>query len=166
MRLSFHITVTCATLVLATPFTVAAQNSQKPVATVNGEPIYEQELMPVAGPSLLELRNQEYKLKSDALDKLVLKKLLEAEAKKKGVTAEELLKKEVDSKIAEPSDDEAKGYYLAGKNTTTLPFDQVKSQIKRLLKTSEIDQAREQYVDSLRAKANVAVLLRPSFRSA
>jgi len=161
MRLGFHITVTCATLVLATPFTVAAQNSQKPVATVNGEPIYEQELMPVAGPSLLELRNQEYKLKSDALDKLVLKKLLEAEAKKKGVTAEDLLKKEVDSRIAEPSDDEAKGYYLAGKNTTTLPFDQVKSQIKRLLKTSEIDQAREQYVDSLRAKAKVTVLLRP-----
>ena len=31
----------------------------------------------MAGPSLLELRNQEYKLKSDALDKLVLKKLLE-----------------------------------------------------------------------------------------
>jgi len=161
MRLGFRITVSCATLVLAAPLTVEAQNSQKPIATVNGEPIYDQEVMSVAGPSLLELRNQEYKLKSDALDRLVLKKLLEAEAKKKGVTAEELLKQEVDSKIAEPSDDEAKGYYLAGKNTTTAPFDQIKSQIKRLLKTSEIDQAREQYVDSLRAKAKIAVLLRP-----
>src|SRR5215471_9936860 len=60
MRLGFHITVTCATLVLAAPLAVEAQNSQKPVATVNGEPIYDQELMSVAGPSLLELRNQEY----------------------------------------------------------------------------------------------------------
>ena len=117
--------------------------------------------MSVAGPSLLELRNQEYKLKSDALDKLVLKKLLEDEAKKKGLTAEELLEKEVDSKIAEPSDDEARGYYLAGKDATTLPFDQIKSQVKRLLKGTEIQQAREKYADSLRAKADVTVLLRP-----
>jgi protein-disulfide isomerase len=157
----FRVTLLCAVLVLAAPLVATAQNSSKPVATVDGQPIYDQELMSVAGQSLLELRNQEYKLKSEALDKLVLKKLLEAEAKKQGVTAEELLKQEVDRKIAEPSDDEAKAYYLAGKNATTLPFDQIKSQIKQLLRASEIEQAREEYIASLRAKADVTVLLRP-----
>ena len=159
-RFGFRITLTCATLVLAAPLILTAQNSPSPIATVDGQPIYEDELMSVAGPNLLELQNQEYKAKSDALDKLVLKKVVEAEAKKKGLTTEELLKQEVDSKVAEASDDEAKGYYLAGKNQTTLAFDQVKSQVKRLLRNSEIEQAREKYADSLRAKANVAVLLR------
>jgi protein-disulfide isomerase len=158
---SFRITLPCAMLALAAPLILTAQNSPNPVATVDGQPIYEEELMSVAGTTLLELRNQEYKVKSDALDKLVLRRLIEAEARKKGLTAEEFLQREVDSKVAEPSDDEAKGYYLAGRNQTTLPFDQVKSQVKQLLKNSEIQQAREKYADSLRVKADVAILLRP-----
>src|SRR5262249_48579595 len=159
MMFGFRVTLTCVALVLTAPLLASAQNSSKPVATVDGQPIYDGELMSVAGQSLLELRNQEYKLKSEALDKLVLKKVLDAEAKKKGVTADELLRQEVDRKIAEPSDDEAKGYYLAGKNATTLPFDQIKPQIKQLLRARDIEQAREEYIASLRARADVAVLL-------
>ena len=135
--------------------------SDEPVATVGGRPIYERDLMPIAGPNLFELRKQEYKVKSDALNQFIRKKLIEVEAKKKAVSPEELLKQEVDTKIAEPSDDEAKGYYLAVKNESSLPFEQVKSQVKQLLKNSEIQQAREKYADSLRDKAEVSIRLQP-----
>jgi len=134
----------------------------EPIAIVAGQPIFEQDLMSVAGPSLLELRKQEYKLKSDALNQSIRKKLIEVEAKKKGLSTEELLKQEVDSKIAEPSEDEAKGYYIAVKSQTTLPFDQIKSQVKHLLRTAEVEQAREKYADSLRDKAEVSILLQTS----
>ena len=117
--------------------------------------------MSAAGPGLLDLRKQEYKLKSDALNQAIRKKLVEVEAKKKGLSAEELLKQEVDSKIAEPSDDEAKGYYLALKNETSFPFEKVKSQAKQLLKKAELDQARAQYADSLRDTAEISILLHP-----
>jgi protein-disulfide isomerase len=147
-------------LVLGCPLTSSAQDSQKLLATVDGQPIYEQDLMSVAGPSLVGLRDQEFKVKSDALNQLMRQKLIEAEAKKKGLTAEELVKQEVDSQIAEPSDDEAKGYYLAAKNESSLTFEEIKGQIKQLLRTAEIQQAREKYVESLRAKANVSVRLR------
>jgi protein-disulfide isomerase len=143
-----------------TPLILGAQSSQSPIATVNGQAIYEDELISVAGPSLLELRNQEYKIKSDALEKLVIKKLFEVEAKKKGLTVEQLLQQEVDAKIPDPSDDEAKGYYLAGKDQSTLPFNDIKDQVKRLLKALEIQQARQNYADALRAKAEIAVMLR------
>src|SRR5216683_1734436 len=83
----------------------------EPVAVVAGQPIYDQDLISAAGRSLLDLRKQEYKLKSDVLNQAIRKKLVEVEAKKRGLSAEELLKKEVDSKIAEPSDGEAKSYY-------------------------------------------------------
>lgn len=138
-----------------------AQQLQTVVATVDGQPIYEQDLMSVAGPNLLELRKQEFKAKSDALDSIIRKKLVEEAAKKKGLTAEELLKQEVDAKIPEPSDDEARGYYLAMKSSTSLPFEQIKAQVKRVLRNSEIQQAREKYTDSLREEARIAILLQP-----
>lgn len=138
---------------------LSAQGSQKLIANVNGQPIYEQDLISVAGPSLFGLREQEFKVKSDALNQLILQKLIEAEAKKKGVTTEELLKQEVESKVPEPSDEEARGYYFAAKNQTSLSFDEIKPQIKQLLRAAEIQQAREKYGDSLRARANVSVLL-------
>jgi protein-disulfide isomerase len=158
---NFRVTFVCTAVILAAPLILPAQDSQKPLATVEGQPVYEQDLMSVAGPNLLELRNQEYKVKSDALTKLIRKKILEAEAKKKGLTTEELLKQEVDSKISDPSDAEARGYYFAAKSQTTLSFDDVKPQIKQLLKNAEIQQAREKYADSLREKAEVSILLQP-----
>jgi protein-disulfide isomerase len=133
----------------------------EPAAIVAGEPIFERDLMSVAGPNLLELRKQEYKIKSDALNQAIRKKLLEVEAKKRGLSTEALLKQEVDSKIAEPSDDEARGYYLAVKNETTIPFEQIKSQVKQLLKNTETEQAHAKYADSLRDKVEVSILLHP-----
>src|SRR5436309_15533975 len=162
-----HAMFICAGLMLSAPLMLSGQDSQKPdsqrpLATVAGQPIYEQDLMSVAGPGLLDLHKQEYKLKSDALDKVIRKKLIEVEAKERGLSAEELLKQEVDSKISEPSDDEAKGYYLAVKAQTTLAFDDVKAQVKQLIKNNEIQQARDKYADSLRDKSEVSILLQPS----
>jgi protein-disulfide isomerase len=133
----------------------------EPIAIVDGQPIYEQDLMSVAGPSLLDLRKQEYKLKSEALNQSIRRKLIEVEAKKKGLSTDELLKQEVDSKISDPSDDEAKGYYLAVKNETSLPFEQIKSQVKELMRSAEVEQARERYADSLRDRVSVSILLQP-----
>src|SRR5213593_3909400 len=158
----FHAMLICAGLMLSAPLILSAQDSQKPLATVAGQPIYEQDLMSVAGPGLLDLRKQEYKLKSDALDIVIRKKLIEVEAKKRGLSTEELLKQEVDSKISEPSDDEAKGYYFAVKAQTSLAFDDVKAQVKQLIKNNEIQQARDKYADSLRDKSEVSILLQPS----
>jgi protein-disulfide isomerase len=134
---------------------------EEPVAVVDGQPISEQDLLSAVGPGLLDLRKQEYKLKSDALNQSIRKKLIDIEAKKKNLSTEELLKQEVDSKISDPSDDESKGYYLALKDQTTLPFDQIKGQVKQLLKNAEIELAREKYADSLRDKTEVSILLRP-----
>lgn len=158
------LTLSFCWLALATvayPQEKSQTGSEKPIAVAAGQPIYEQDLMSVAGASLLDLHKQEYKAKKDALNQLIRKKLIEAEAKRKGLSTEELLKQEVDSRIAEPSDDEAKGYYLAVKSETTLPFDQIKPQVKQLLKNAEVEQARQKYADSLRDKAEVSIALQP-----
>jgi len=56
--------------------------ANEPVAFVAGQPIYEKDLMSVAGPSLLDLHKQEYKTKSDALNQLIRGELIEVEAKR------------------------------------------------------------------------------------
>jgi protein-disulfide isomerase len=151
----------CAGLVVAAALVSLAQNPQDPIATIEGQPIYEQDLMSVAGPRLLDLHKQEYNVKREALDSLIRRKVVEAEAKKKGLTVDELLKQEVDSKIPEPSEAEAKGYYLAARSSSTLPFEELKPQLKQLMRNAEIEQARQSYADSLRAKVDVSILLQP-----
>jgi len=87
-----------------------AQVDDHLLATVEGQPIYDQDLLAVAGGQLIDLRNQEYRVKTEALETLIRARLLEAEAKKKGVSSDKLLKKEIDSKVHEPSDDEARAF--------------------------------------------------------
>lgn len=153
--------LTCVGLLLAAPLVLPGQNADEPIATIDGHAVYEQDLMSVAGPKLLELRKQEYQVKRDALDSLIRRKLVEAEAKKKGLTVDALLKEEVDSKILEPSDAEARGYFLAARNANSLSFEELKPQLKQIMRSAEIEQAREKYANSLRANVDVAILLQP-----
>lgn len=143
------------------PAVQGAQSNSPPIALVDGQPIYNVDLAGPAAAQILQIQQQEYNLESQALDALVRQKVVEIEAKKQGLTADQLYQKEVDSKIADPSDDEARGYYLAAKSQVTLPFTSVEPQIKRLLKQAEIQEAREKYADALRAKADVTILLPP-----
>ena len=130
----------------------------EPLATVAGQPIYEQDLQPAVGSKLLQLHNQEYQLKSGALQDVIRQKLMEAEAKRRGVSTEKL-QEEIDSKVPEPSEAEVEGYYLAVKNQLNQSFDEIKPQIQKALKALKTQQARQDYADSLRSKSEVVVLL-------
>jgi len=134
---------------------------KQPVATVGGQAIYDEELLPTVQGQLFPLRNQEYEIKKRALDSLIEQKLLEAVAKKKGIETEKLLVQEVDSKVPEPGDAEVQAYYLAQKDRLNRPFDEIKPQISQALKQAKIQQARQDYLKSLRSGNEVVVLLSP-----
>ncbi len=138
-----------------------AEAGDPPIATVAGEPIYEHDLEGATAAQMLQIHQEEYKIESKALDALIRKKLVENEAKKQGMTVEQLYQKEVDSKVPDPSEAEVKGYYFAVKNQVNEPFEKVEPQLAKVVKALEIQQAREKYADSLRAKANVSILLQP-----
>src|SRR6266705_3243455 len=114
--------------------TSAAQNAEtpkpkQPVATVDGQAIYDEDLASSVQGQLLPLRNQEYEIKRKALDSLIEQKMLEAAAKKNGLTTEKLLDQEVNSKVQDPSDAELEGYYF-GLGRATLPFAEVKAKLQ------------------------------------
>jgi protein-disulfide isomerase len=128
-----------------------------PVATVDGQTIYEDDLLPSIQGQLMPLRKQEYDIKKKALDDAILQKLLDNAAKKKGITTDQLLAQEVDSKISEPSDAEVEGFYLATRSSR--PLSEVQPQIKQALKQAKIQQVRDRYIKSLRDGSNVVVEL-------
>src|SRR5258708_17950727 len=133
--------------------TSVAQNAEtpkpkQPVATVDGQPIYDEDLAPSVEGQLQPLRNQEYEIKRKALDNLIEKKMLEAAAKKKGLTTEKLLDQEVNSKVPDPSDGELEGYYV-GLGRVTLPFVEVKDKLRDAYKQAKIQQARLNYLKTL-----------------
>src|ERR1700692_4921735 len=72
-----------------------AKPAKEPIAMVAGQPIYEDELLPSVAPKLFSLRSQEYQVKKQALEPLIDQKLLEAEAKKKGISTDKLLEQQV-----------------------------------------------------------------------
>src|SRR5260370_434148 len=76
-----------------------AAKSNQPVATVAGQTIYEDDLLPTIQGQLLPLRNQEYEIKKKALDNLIDQKLLEKTAEAKDLATDQLLEQEVEPVI-------------------------------------------------------------------
>src|SRR5207245_10465765 len=119
-----------------------------------------QELLETVGPQQsMQLRMQEYEAKSKALDSLIRLKLVQAEAKKRGIPAEKLIEQEVESKVPDPTDAEVEAYFW-GQNRAGATLEQVKEEYRASLKQLKLRKAREVYADSLRAKIDVSVLLR------
>lgn len=150
-------------LLLLSTLSVTAAYSQEnsksePIAIIAGQPLYENELLPLIKPQLRQLQAQEYLIKSNALDDLISLRLLEAEAKRRGVTSEELLRQQVESKTMEPTDAEVEAFYLGQKDRR--PFDEIKAQVRETLKETRIQQTRLAYLKELREKAAVSILLR------
>src|ERR1700747_979518 len=128
--------------------TAETPKPKQPVATVDGQPLYDEDLAPSVEGKLQRLRNQEYEIKRKALDNLIEQKMLEAAAKKKGLTTEKLLDQEVNAKVSDPSDAEGEGYYY-GLGRVTKPLADVKTQLRDSLKQTKIRQVRENYMKSL-----------------
>src|SRR6266404_8997933 len=155
LALLFCISAVFATASLAQ--NAATAKPKQPVATVDGQPIYDEDMASSVEGQLQPLRNQEYEIKRKALDNLIEQKILDAAAKKKGLTTEKLLDQEVNSKVPDPSDAELEGYYLGLK--VNRPLAEVKPQLRDAYKQAKMQQARQDYLKTLRADSNVVVLL-------
>src|SRR2546426_6976191 len=139
--------------------TVGQSKQKEPLAVVGGQTIYDDDLVPFVQGQVFQLRLQEYEVKSKALENLVNQKLLEAEAKKKGIPTEKLLEQEVDAKVPEPTEAELQALYIVQKEQLRKSFDDVKAQLQQLLKQAKLQQARQDYYKRLREQAGVSIFL-------
>jgi protein-disulfide isomerase len=159
----------CFACALLSPF-IAAQDKNssqapQPYAIFAGQPIYENQLPPAEQAQLQKMMQQVFGVRRRALQAVLNQRLIEAEAKKKGLSVENLVKSDVDSKVAEPSDDQVSAYYQAHQGQINQPFDDAKAKIRQALKDQEIQKARVLYLQGLMQRAvldgQLVVLLTP-----
>jgi protein-disulfide isomerase len=121
----------------------------------------EEELLPRISAQLHKLRTQEFELKQNALEQIITQKLLEGEAKKQGLTVEQLLQRDVEARVGGLSESEVEAFYLGQKDRVGGPLSEVRNQLREALRRTKIQQAREEYVSGLRERSAVTVSLNP-----
>ncbi len=135
-----------------------AQNSEV-LLEINGEKVTRADLHEQEAGLLLQPRYEFYLAEQKALNELIAKHLLDKEAARQHISVDELLKREVDSKVKDLNDDELRAVYdVIGSKEA---FEVIRSKIQESVRTQRVQKARVAYIDSLREKANVLVLLGP-----
>jgi protein-disulfide isomerase len=92
---------------------------------------------------------QVYSVKLRALHSVIDQRLIAAEAKRKGVSEDQLFNTEVVAKVADPTDVEVRAYYESRPEMKQQPYDAVKDKIRDGMKNVEISKQRVLYVQGL-----------------
>jgi protein-disulfide isomerase len=155
-----------AVLLLMSGFVVATSsleaqehNAAQPIAKVGEQSIQEEDLLPLIGAQLLQLRNQEYELKFKALTTLINRRVLEEYARREGIPSDKYLEQKVDRNLPQPAAGEIEAYYFAQKDRLNRPLEEVRPQLEQALIQAKRQQARQEYMDRLQTEANVSILL-------
>lgn len=158
----------CAVALALVPMARAADKPPAPtkpaaVAVVGGETIDASEIDAAGGARLFTLHSQEYDLRKQLLDGIIAQRLLEKEAKARGVTPEELFKLEVESKVPEVSEAEAKVFYDQNKSRMQGGVSEADAlkQIAMMQRNERLAARRTEFVNGLRKAAGVKVMLEP-----
>jgi protein-disulfide isomerase len=139
----------------------SAAKDDRVAATIGNAKITYAELDQRAASKLVRLKTQEYDIRKQTLDELIDEQLLNDEAKKRGITREELETAEIASKATEPTDEEAKAYFDANPPRGGVEFEKVMGRVKAFMKRKAEGDARLALITRLRADAGVEVMLEP-----
>ncbi len=152
-RIVLGLTLCLAALACQQPSTTQAQGkgSDESVARWKGGSISSGELDALV-----------YDQRKQALDQLLVRKLLEQKAKAENTTSEAIWKREVQDKAKPPTDAEMKALYdEQAKKQQLPPFDQIKEQIAQYLQRPALQAAQTAYVERLKKEMEVQVMLKP-----
>ena len=132
-------------------------------AVLNGRTITEADLSAAStGQTARTMHNQVYQARKQALDAFITDQLLVDEAKKRGISREQLVQQEVDAKIPEPTAAEIEQLYNANKaRLGGKSLEESKPTIISHLKGQKRQTQMQDFVRSLRRAAGVKMLLKP-----
>lgn len=134
------------------------------VATLNGQAITLADVdRPVRGQLTAlekETAEKKHELRSNSLERLILERLVEAEAEKRGVDTETLLKEEIESKVTPPDEAELRAFYDMNAGTPGIPpFEEAKEQILQYLTADAQRRHAQAFFAQLKADAKVETFL-------
>ncbi|MDT4898361.1 MAG: hypothetical protein QOH25_3438 [Acidobacteriota bacterium] len=125
------------------------------LATVDGRTITASEFEERLRPFVYKVRREIFDAEARAVDMRINQILLEAEAKKRNLTAENLFKVEVADKVREPTDAEVTKFYEDNKARIQRDLASVRTDIVGLLKDQQINRLENELAQRLRAGATL-----------
>jgi protein-disulfide isomerase len=128
------------------------------VARVDGHAITQKEVDARAAGELQRIEDQQYDARRNALEEIISERLLDAQAAAQGLSRDELLRREIDGKVARPSREDVAAVYERNKDRVggrTLA--EVAPEIERsIVKQASADRTQA-FMQELRRKAKVVV---------
>ena len=110
-----------------------------------------------------EYAKQKQQLREQGLEGMITERLVEAEAKKRSLTEEQLIKAEIEDKAPTPADAEVKKLFESAQQGGQLPpgttLEQVRPQIVNFLQQGKKRELAQAFFAKLRTDANVKVTL-------
>jgi len=132
------------------------------VAEIDGVPIARSDLDRRAADRLARIRQEEYDVRRQALDEMIEERLLEKEARRRGISTADLLRDEVDRQVGAPQAAEIDSVFEANRaRLEGRTKEQVRPQIEKMLRDRALATRREELRRRLREQASVKVSLEP-----
>jgi protein-disulfide isomerase len=128
-------------------------------AIVNGVKIMMKDIDEPVKDKIKELQNQVVEARKRQVNLMINTKLLEAEAKKRGITSERILEAEVVAKVKEPTEAEAQAFYQQNRDKIQGEFKDVKASIVAYIRNERQGVEAKNLADRLRATSQVKVLV-------
>ena len=144
-----------------------AADPNAPVAKIGTDVISGKELEDYAKGELKKLdqqfQEQTYQLKRQALDTMIMKRLVDEKAKAAGKSPDEYVQGEIMARVGPVTDAEVQQVYDAAKaqGRDLPPLAQVKDTIVRYIQQQKGQAVAQAYYDKLKADAKVEILLPP-----
>jgi protein-disulfide isomerase len=129
------------------------------LAVVNGVRITNKEIDELIKESVNSLQRQVIEARRRELYLQINSRLLEAEAKKRGISSTKMLEEEVIAKVKEPTEAEARAFYDQNKNRISEEFKDANPAIVNHLLTQRQSDEAKKLADRLRAAADVKLLV-------
>ena len=129
------------------------------MATVDGRAITASEFEERLKPFVYKLRREIFQGEARAVDMRINQLLLEAEAKKRNLTPENLFKAEVADKVRQPTDAEVTKFYEDNKARIKGDLATLRGDISNLLRDQQVSRLESEFATRLRTGATLQIFL-------
>jgi protein-disulfide isomerase len=129
------------------------------IATVGGRPVTAGKIDERLKPIVYKLRLNSYQLAKQALEVTINDMLLLAEANRRNVGPEEIVRKEVSEKVRPPSEAEVTKFYTDNKAKLSGELSSLHDQIASYLQEQDRQRLEQELSNRLRTGANIRILI-------
>lgn len=129
------------------------------VATIAGQPLLAGPILEQLKPAIFKLRMDTYELEKGAVERLISDMLVIAEANRRNIGAEVLMRAEVSEKAHRPTEAEVEKFYAENKKEIRGDLNAVRNQLVEFLEERDKQRLERELNERLRSAASVRLLI-------